>query len=79
MLAPSRNTTEQRSRMDAVELGNDSGSLPAAGGNGFTPTGGGILRQQVRTAARLRSTLLSHGGMGDTGEHLSPSLEAPLC
>ena len=27
MLAPSRTTTEQRSRMDALELGNDSGSL----------------------------------------------------
>ena len=29
MLAPSRNTTEQRFYMDAVELGNDSGSLLA--------------------------------------------------
>src|SRR5437879_7266055 len=30
MLAPSRNTTEQRSDIGAVELGNHSGSLPAA-------------------------------------------------
>ena len=42
MLTLSRNTTEQRSHMDAVELGNDFGSLPAAGANGFSPAGEGL-------------------------------------
>ena len=44
MLAHSRTTTEQRSDMDALELGNNSGSLLAAGNRRLSPQArGGFL------------------------------------
>src|ERR1700684_941841 len=44
MLAHSRTTTEQRSRMDALELGNDSGSLLACRNRQHSPEARGGLR-----------------------------------
>src|SRR6202046_2155445 len=45
MLAHSRTTTEQRSRMDALELGNDSGSLLACQNRPHSPQArGGLCR-----------------------------------
>ena len=44
MLAHSRTTTEQRSRMDALELGNDSGSLLAGRNRWHSPQAREALR-----------------------------------
>jgi hypothetical protein len=43
MLAPSRTTTEQRFHMDALELGNDYGSLKPAEMDAFPPSKRGYL------------------------------------
>ena len=43
MLAHSRTTTEQRPRMDALELGNDSGSLVASRNRQHSPQARGGL------------------------------------
>ena len=57
MLAPSRNTTEQRYQTDALELRNDSGSLTARGNQRFCRQQKGLSLRQHRGSHQLTSAL----------------------
>ena len=66
MLAHSRTTTEQRSRMDALELGNDSGSLSACRTRRLSPHARGLfhLDSTPRTeSTRTGSSSILEGGL----------------
>ena len=61
MLAPSRNTTEQRYQTDALELDNDSGSLTACG-NQASKTGLSLCQNRgSQTAGSAYISLSSDG------------------
>jgi hypothetical protein len=67
MLAPSRNTTEQRYQTDALELDNDSGSLTACG-NQASKTGSlSVKTEDLRQPDQLTSASVV---MGDRADHL---------
>ena len=85
MLAHSRTTTEQRSGMDALELGNDSGSLLACQNRPHSPQARGGLRgwtqrlslDQHRLEEALDSKEDSHRGRArqeieESFSHLPP-------